>query len=80
MMHIRDEAHRFGITFHRLKRSKNFIGSTLDAIPGVGPKTIEDLMRHFRSVSAIKKASQTDLAAVVGPAKALKIKEFFKDK
>ena len=37
-------------------------------------------MRHFRSVSAIKKASQTDLAAVVGPAKALKIKEFFKDK
>jgi excinuclease ABC subunit C len=80
MMNIRDEAHRLGITFHRQKRSKNFIGSTLNNIAGIGPKTIEDLMHHFRTISAIKKASQTDLAAVVGLSKALKIKDFFKDK
>ncbi|MBO7168504.1 MAG: excinuclease ABC subunit C, partial [Rikenellaceae bacterium] len=73
MMHIRDEAHRFGITFHRDKRSKAFIGSSLDGIPGIGPKTIAELMRHFRTISAIRAASLDDLAAVVGPAKAQKI-------
>ena len=73
MMHIRDEAHRFGITFHRDKRSKAFIGSSLDGIPGIGPKTIAELMRHFRTISAIRAASLDELTAVIGPAKAQKI-------
>ena len=63
--HIRDEAHRFGITFHRQKRSKNFITSALDNIEGVGEKSIRDLICHFRTVSKIKAASIEDLSAVV---------------
>ena len=54
--HIRDEAHRFGITFHRQKRSKAFIHSELENIEGVGPKTIELLLRHFRTVEKIRTA------------------------
>lgn len=75
--HIRDEAHRFGITFHRQKRSKNFITSALDNIEGVGEKSIRDLMRHFRTVSKIKAASIEDLSAVVGKAKATKVYNHF---
>lgn len=75
--HIRDEAHRFGITFHRQKRSKNFITSALDNIEGVGEKSIRDLMRHFRTVSNIKAASIEDLSAVVGKAKATKVYNHF---
>ena len=79
MMHIRDEAHRFGITFHRLKRSQKFVGSTLDNIPGIGPKTIADLMHHFRTLTNIKNASLNDLSSVVGPAKAQKIYDYFRE-
>lgn len=75
--HIRDEAHRFGITFHRQKRSKNFITSALDNIESVGEKSIRDLMRHFRTVSKIKAASIEDLSAVVGKAKATKVYNHF---
>ncbi|MBE6206612.1 MAG: excinuclease ABC subunit C [Rikenellaceae bacterium] len=75
--HIRDEAHRFGITFHRQKRSKNFITSALDNIEGVGEKSIRDLMRHFRTVSKIKSASIEDLSALVGKAKATKVYNHF---
>ncbi len=75
MMHIRDEAHRFGITFHRNKRSKAFIGSALDTIPGIGPRTIEQLLGHFRTLSAIRQASLDDIATIIGPAKAKLIKE-----
>lgn len=75
--HIRDEAHRFGITFHRQKRSKNFITSSLDNIDGVGEKSVRDLMRHFRTVSKIKAASIEDLSAVVGKAKATKVYNHF---
>ena len=70
--HIRDEAHRFGITFHRQKRSKNFITSSLDNIDGVGEKSVRDLMRHFRTVSKIKAASVEELSAIVGKSKATK--------
>ncbi|WP_295937196.1 excinuclease ABC subunit UvrC [uncultured Alistipes sp.] len=75
--HIRDEAHRFGITFHRQKRSKAFIHSELEQIEGVGEKTIRDLLQHFRTVAKVKAAPLEELSALVGPAKAKKIKAFF---
>ena len=75
--HIRDEAHRFGITFHRQKRSNSFLHSELEQIEGIGPKSISALLKKFRTVSKIKAASESELSAVVGAAKALKIKEFF---
>ena len=75
--HIRDEAHRFGITFHRQKRSKNFITSSLDNIDGVGEKSIRDLMRHFRTVSKIKAASVEELSAIIGKSKATKVYNHF---
>ena len=71
--HIRDEAHRFGITFHRQKRSKAFIHSELENIEGVGPKTIELLLRHFRTVEKIRTAPAEELSALVGPAKAARL-------
>lgn len=70
IQHLRDEAHRFGITFHRSLRSKGQITGQLDKIPGIGPKTATTLLRHFRSVKRIAQASETDIAALVGPAKA----------
>ena len=69
IQHLRNEAHRFGITFHRNKRSKGAIQSGLDAIPGVGPKTKETLMRNFKSFKRIKEASEKDLMAVLGDKK-----------
>ncbi len=54
--HLRDEAHRFGITFHRQKRSNDFIHSELEQIDGVGNKTIQTLLRHFRTVAKVKAA------------------------
>ena len=68
--HIRDEAHRFGITFHRQKRSKAFIDSELEHIRGIGAKSVNDLMRHFRTVSRIGSATLAELAGVVGEARA----------
>ena len=76
--HIRDEAHRFGITFHRQKRSKNFIVSELDSIKGIGEKSRTALLRHFKSVAAIRRASVEDIATIVGDAKARIIKEALK--
>lgn len=77
VQHMRDEAHRFGITFHRDKRSKSQIVSELDSIKGVGPKTAEALLRHFKSVKRIRQASLDEIAAVVGAAKARVITEGF---
>lgn len=77
----RDEAHRFGITFHRNQRSKNFLTTELEGIEGVGEKTIEKLLTHFGSVKRIKDASAEDLQAVVGKAATKKVITFFaKDK
>ena len=70
VQHLRDEAHRFGITHHRNRRSKGQTVSALDAIPGVGPKTREALMIHFRSLKKIKEADLDDIAGVIGPSKA----------
>jgi len=70
---LRDEAHRFGITHHRDRRSKGQTVSALDNIPGVGPKTREQLIRTFRSVKRMRELSIEELAAAVGPAKAAAI-------
>lgn len=75
--HIRDEAHRFGITFHRQKRSKAFINSELEQIEGIGTKSLNALLRRFRTVSKVREASQAELAEVVGEARARKIIEYF---
>ncbi len=74
---LRNEAHRFGITFHRNKRSKAAINSVLESIDGVGEKTARDLLRKFKSVKRVKEASVENLAIVVGSAKAKKIYETF---
>ena len=63
---LRNEAHRFGITFHRNKRSKSTIKSGIDAIPGVGPKTKETLLKKFKSFKRIKEATENDLILVLG--------------
>lgn len=75
--HIRDEAHRFGITFHRQKRSKAFIHSELERIEGVGAKTVGQLLQHFRTVARVRAANIEELTALVGAAKARKIRAFF---
>ncbi|SDR95835.1 excinuclease ABC subunit UvrC [Christiangramia echinicola] len=67
---LRNEAHRFGITFHRNKRSKTALNTELDSIQGIGEKTVVDLLTHFRSLKRVKEASQKDLADVVGASKA----------
>ena len=75
LQHIRDEAHRFGITFHRKLRSKAQIESVLSGIKGVGPKTEQRLIMHFGSVPRIAAASEADIAALVGVSLARRIKE-----
>ena len=73
----RDEAHRFGITHHRNKRSKNSLNSELEEIPGIGEKTITDLMRKFKSLKRLKEAKQEEIASVVGESRTKKIIEYF---
>ena len=77
MMQIRDEAHRFGITHHRNRRSKSQIESRLRDIPGVGEKTEETLLRRFGSASRVANATYEDLAAAVGKSLATKILKFY---
>ncbi len=78
--HLRDEAHRFGITFHRQKRSKGFIQSVLDEIDGVGEKTKMKLLNHFRTPEKVRKAPFEELVGVVGRSKAQRIRNFFDEK
>ena len=70
VQHLRDEAHRFGITHHRLRRSKGQTASVLDDIKGIGEKTRTALLKHFKSVKRLREASEVEVAAVVGQAKA----------
>ncbi len=74
---IQDEVHRFAITFHREKRSKHQISSELDNIKGIGTKTKETLLKHFKSVKRIKDADIESIAEVIGNAKAGIIKAYF---
>lgn len=80
LTHIQDEVHRYAITFHRDKRSKHALHSELDDIRGIGPKTKEALLHHFRTVRRISEVSDDELAAVVGSSKAAILKAHFKEK
>ena len=75
---LRNEAHRFGIAFHRDKRSKAALNSSVESIPGVGEKTMLMLIKHFKSVKRLKLATEKDISEVVGLSKAKKITEFYK--
>ena len=76
---LRNEAHRFAITFHRDQRSKNALGTELTNIPGIGEKTAEKLLRHFKSVQKIKESSFLEISDVVGRSAAKKVLDYFKD-
>ena len=80
MTQIQDEVHRFAITFHREKRSKRQTASELDSIKGIGEKSKQALLQHFKSVKRIKGASMEELAAVVGKSKAEAIFSNIKEK
>jgi excinuclease ABC subunit C len=67
---LRNEAHRFGITFHRNKRSKTALNTELEAIPGIGDKTVVELLKNFRSLKRVREASLEELAQVIGASKA----------
>ncbi len=77
---LRNEAHRFGITHHRNKRSKNAIDSELSNITGIGKKTILTLLKKYKSVARIKAANIEDLKQLIGNDKALKIGDYFSNK
>jgi excinuclease ABC subunit C len=77
IQHLRDEAHRFGITFHRNKRSKEFISSELNSINGVGEKTVETLLNDFKSVNNIKAQTLDALSSSIGKAKATIVFNYF---
>ncbi|MDE6634455.1 MAG: excinuclease ABC subunit C, partial [Bacteroidaceae bacterium] len=72
---IQDEVHRFAITFHRQKRSKHQVASELDEIKGIGPRTRDLLIKHFRSVQRIREASEEALKDVIGVNKAKIIRD-----
>ncbi len=77
IQHIRDEAHRFGITFHRSKRSKATFRTSLTDIEGIGDKTAQDLLIRFSSVKQISEASLEELVKCVGPSKARKVYDHY---
>jgi excinuclease ABC subunit C len=78
IQHLRNEAHRFGINFHRDKRSSEMVKSDLDQIKGIGPKTKEILLKHFDSVDKIKSASPQELENLVGSAKSSILSVYFR--
>ncbi len=80
IQYLRNEAHRFGITHHRNKRSKSSILSELTSIKGIGQKTYEELIRHFKSVSRVKDASLEELTEIIGNSKALLVVKHFDGK
>jgi excinuclease ABC subunit C len=73
---LRDEAHRFAITFHRLKRSKKSITSELDNIEGLGPGTREKLLKHFKSVAKVKLATEAEIISIIGKHKSTILKTY----
>ena len=73
---VRDEAHRFAVTFHRTRRNESRMRSELDQIPGIGEKTVMKLLRHFGSLERVHEAPEEELARVAGRAAARKLKQF----
>jgi len=80
IQHIRNESHRFGVTFHRLKRSKKFISSELYNIPGIGDKLVAKLLSEFKYIENIKNKSVEELSNTIGKAKAINVFEYFNKK
>ena len=80
IQHLRDEAHRFGITHHRNKRSKSQIHSELDDIAGIGPKSKTLLLKHFKSLKRLREATVEEVAAVVGAKRAQALKQALQSK
>ncbi|HYK18130.1 MAG TPA: excinuclease ABC subunit UvrC [Bryobacteraceae bacterium] len=74
---VRDEAHRFAVTFHRTRRNAARLASELEQVEGIGEKTIARLLREFGSLERVREASQEELAKVVGPAAARRLREFY---
>ena len=74
---VRDEAHRYGITRHRNKRSKKTFTTELETISGIGKKTIEILLSHFKSVSAIKQANENEIKKLIGDKRTSIILDYF---
>jgi excinuclease ABC subunit C len=74
---IRDEAHRFAVTFHRQSRTRRDLRSELDAIPGVGPRRRKALLTAFGSVAGVRRATREELAAVVGARSADRVLAYF---
>jgi excinuclease ABC subunit C len=66
LQRLRDEAHRFAVTFHRRQRKKRTLHSELSRVPGIGPARQRDLLRHFGSLKKVQQASLADLLAVPG--------------
>src|SRR5690554_1700231 len=79
IQHLRNEAHRFGITFHRNKRRTNAIQSSLTKIPGIGEKTMEKLMKEFKSIKRMKETPYEAIEKAIGKSKAEKVQAFFKE-
>ncbi|MFY0599190.1 MAG: excinuclease ABC subunit UvrC [Cyclobacteriaceae bacterium] len=80
LQHLRDEAHRFAITFHRSKRSKGQTKSELDNISGIGPSARNKLISSFKSLKRVKEASLEELIAIVGEKKAIALRQYFEQK
>ena len=76
---LRNEAHRFGITHHRDRRSKSALNSSMESIPGIGEKTMQTLILHFKSVKRLKLATEKEISEVIGVSKAGKIYNFYND-
>jgi excinuclease ABC subunit C len=74
---VRDEAHRFAVTFHRTRRSAARLTSELEQVEGIGSKTIAKLLREFGSLERVQQASTEELAKVIGPAAARRLREFY---
>ena len=74
---VRDEAHRFAVTFHRTRRGAARLTSELEQVDGIGTKTIAKLLREFGSLERVREASTEDLAKVIGPAAARRLREFY---
>jgi excinuclease ABC subunit C len=77
IQHARNEAHRFALGFHRDQRSKNFLGTQLTNIKGIGPKTADKLLKHFGSVEKIKLCTMEEISNLIGQTNALAVKGYF---
>ena len=74
---VRDEAHRFAVTFHRSRRDSQRLTSELREVPGVGPKTVEKLLKHFGSLERVRAATESELMEIAGRVGARRLKQYW---